>query len=262
MYSKLFSSMFDGSLATRGPWEALVTFQQMLVLADRYGHVDMTAAVIARRTTIPEHIIVKGLTTLALPDPGSRRDNEEGRRIVLLDPGRSWGWRIVNYAHYHAIRTAEERRDYQREYMRERRAAGKDKARPKGNGAESTKTPDEPLVAPDWLDLDKWTAWMAIRPARARTTAAKRAALAQLESFRAAGHDANAIIAKSLANGWQGLVAPDGKAHGNQAPSSTPANRPCDYCGAKSTGQVNGYSHCQAHMDAAMFHEQPPGRNE
>ena len=137
--------MFDGSLATRGPWEALVTFQQLLVLSDRFGHVDMTPAVIARRTTIPEAIIEKGLQVLAEPDPESRRDAEQGRRIVLLDPGRPWGWRIVNYTHYRQIRSAEERRDYQREYMRAKRA--KDKPRRKANG----KHP----ISDDWLPSER-----------------------------------------------------------------------------------------------------------
>lgn len=203
--------MFDGSLATRGPWEALVTFQQLIVLADRFGHVDMTAAVIARRTTIPEDIIQKGIQVLLTPDSESRRDEEQGRRIVPLDPNRNWGWRIVNYQHYHSMRTAEERRVYQREYMRARRANGKDKSRPKKNGA-LPPAPEQPFIAPAWLDITKWDSWMKIRPAKARTPDAKRAALERLESFRAQGHDANAILANSLANGWRGLFAPDGAA--------------------------------------------------
>ena len=79
MYSKLFASMYDGTLATQGPWQAIVTFQQMLILADPTGIVDMTATAISRRTTIP------------------------------LD-----------------IRDAEGRREYQREWVRQRRAAAKE----------------------------------------------------------------------------------------------------------------------------------------
>ena len=226
--------MYDGSLATRGPWEALVTFQQLLVLADRFGEVDMTAAVISRRTTIPEDIIKRGLEVLQTPDQESRRAEEQGRRIVPLDPGRSWGWRIVNYQHYHSIRSAEERRDYQRAYMRTRRAAGKDKAR------QNTKSqPAEPLI-PEWLDGEKWSAWMAIRPARARTPAAKRAALEKLESLRAAGHDANAILADSLANGWHGLFAP---AKPQKLAPSELAPRPaitCRECGIRAYTWTDG----------------------
>ena len=131
MYAKLFQSMYDGSLVTRGPWQALVTFQQMLVLSDREGIVDMTAEVISRRTSIPLEIIAEGLRVLALPDPGSRTEQDDGKRIVLLDDHRNWGWRIVNFAKYRDIRSAEERREYFREWKRAKRqeAAGAKKPR-------------------------------------------------------------------------------------------------------------------------------------
>jgi len=50
MFAKIFQSMYDGSLAQRGPWEALVTFQQFLILSDRFGDVDIHPEVISRRT--------------------------------------------------------------------------------------------------------------------------------------------------------------------------------------------------------------------
>ena len=122
MYAKVFTSMYDGSLCTVGPWEALVTFQQMLILADRYGVVDMTPEAISRRTTIPLEIIERGIAALEQPDSSSRDSKLEGRRIVRIADNRSWGWEIVNYAKYRQIRSAEERRDYQREWQRRHRA--------------------------------------------------------------------------------------------------------------------------------------------
>ncbi len=122
MYGKLFSQMYDGTLATTGPWQALVTFQQLVILADQRGHVDMTAEAVARRTTIPLEVIQTGIQALQEPDPDSRSPDENGRRIVPIDPDRSWGWRIVNHAHYRKIRSEEERREYHREYARRRRA--------------------------------------------------------------------------------------------------------------------------------------------
>jgi hypothetical protein len=108
--------MFDGTLATQGPWQALVTFQQLIILADKSGCVDMTAEAISRRTTIPLEIIETGLQELIKPDPKSRTPDEEGRRLVLLSDARDWGWRIVNYEHYRKIRSEEERREYHRRY--------------------------------------------------------------------------------------------------------------------------------------------------
>lgn len=113
--------MYDGTLGTKGPWQALVTFQQMIILADREGIVDMTAEALARRSTIPLEIIQTGLAALESPDSDSRSPDLEGRRIVRLSDTRSWGWVIVNYEKYRAIRSLDDRREYMRNYQRERR---------------------------------------------------------------------------------------------------------------------------------------------
>lgn len=125
MYGKMFIQMYDGTLATRGPWQALVTFQQLITLANRHGEVDMTAEVLSRRTTIPLDIILLGLVELAKPDPGSRSPDCEGRRIVPLAEHRDWGWRIVNYALYSKLRSEDERREYFRQHKAKTRAAKK-----------------------------------------------------------------------------------------------------------------------------------------
>ncbi len=117
--------MYDGTLGTKGPWQALVAFQQLIILADKEGVVDMTPDALARRTTIPLEIIEKGIDALELPDPDSRSPDEEGRRIVRLSDDRSWGWRIVNYDHYRKLRSEEERREYHKLYARKRRASTK-----------------------------------------------------------------------------------------------------------------------------------------
>jgi len=115
--------MYDGTLATNGPWEALVTFQQLLVLANDNGEVDMTPSAIARVTTIPKEIIERGIEALCAPDPESRTPDEEGRRIVLLSEHRGWGWKIVNYLKYRAIQKEAERREYHRNYYHQKRKA-------------------------------------------------------------------------------------------------------------------------------------------
>ena len=122
MFTKVFSSMFDGTLATVGPWEAIVAFQQILILSDSEGIVDMTTEAISRRTTIPLEILTKGIAALEMPDPHSRTPDEEGRRIIRLSEERPWGWRIVNYRHYREIRNAEDRRAYMKNYIREYRS--------------------------------------------------------------------------------------------------------------------------------------------
>ena len=122
MYGKIFKQIYKGTLAMVGPWEALVTFQQMIILADKDGTVDMTPDALSRETTIPLKIIAKGIEALEAPDPESRTPDEDGRRIVRLSENRSWGWRIVNYEHYRKLRSEEERREYHRKYYREKRS--------------------------------------------------------------------------------------------------------------------------------------------
>ncbi len=128
MFAKIFQSMYDGSLAQRGPWEALVTFQQFLILADRFGDVDIHPEVISRRTLIPMDVITKGIEELSKPDPYSRDPSEEGRRLVLLSSTRDWGWHIVNYTKYSQIRSAEERRAQRAQHYEDTKAKDVDTA--------------------------------------------------------------------------------------------------------------------------------------
>jgi 5-methylcytosine-specific restriction endonuclease McrA len=126
MYGKLFASMYEGTLY--GQWETIVTLQQLVVLADEDGVVDMTPPAIAARTSIPLEIIEKGIECLERPDKYSRSPAEEGRRIVLIDDERPWGWRIVNYKHYRNLASREDKKQKDRERIREKRgkAAGYD----------------------------------------------------------------------------------------------------------------------------------------
>ena len=119
MYGKVFESIYDGSLY--GQWEAIVTMQQLIVLADADGVIDMTPPAIAGRTSIPLEILEKGLKILSQPDPYSRSPGSDGVRIQLLDEQRPWGWFLVNHKKYQDLRTAEDRRKYMKKYMRDRR---------------------------------------------------------------------------------------------------------------------------------------------
>lgn len=123
MYGKIFDSIYDGTL--RANWQALVTFQQLIILADKDGIVDMTPHAIHGRTGIPLDIIEAGIDHLSKPDPYSRSHTEEGRRIVLLDDHRPWGWRLVNHAYYSRLRSIEEKREADRDRIAAKRDAKK-----------------------------------------------------------------------------------------------------------------------------------------
>lgn len=156
MYGKVFSSMYDGTLA--GNWEAIVTMQQLVVLANADGVVDKTPEAIARLTTIPIHIIKKGLEFLAQPDPRSRTPGEDGRRIVLLDEHRDWGWRLVNHGKYKRLRNMEDKREADRARMEEKRKKNKDVASGSQKSQKSQKVADVARVAHADTDTDALTA--------------------------------------------------------------------------------------------------------
>lgn len=102
--------------------------QQMIVLASPDGVVDMTPQAIAARTSIPLNIITKGLKVLSEPDPYTRTPGEDGRRLVLMDDHRPWGWRLVNHGKYMRLRSAEQKRTADRERIAEKRKKNKDVA--------------------------------------------------------------------------------------------------------------------------------------
>lgn len=81
-------------------------FEDFLKLCDgRTGVLDMTRQSLSRRLNIPAEILDKEITKLESPDPASRDPEFDGRRIERIDAHRDWGWRILNWAKYDAVRT-------------------------------------------------------------------------------------------------------------------------------------------------------------
>ena len=209
MYGKLFTQMYDGTLGTDGPWQALVTFQQLIILADKDGIVDMTADAIARRTTIPPEIIKTGITTLEQPDAHSRTPDEDGRRIVKLSDGRDWGWRIVNYVHYRNIRSQEERREYMRNYQRKRRAGSVNKPVNKVSNVNQSKgskhnAKADVLKTIDGLDESAWLRYSEYRAGIGKPIKTPSMDAAK-KKMVALGKDQGEAVEETIANGWTGV---------------------------------------------------------
>jgi len=94
----------------------------LLVLADKDGVVDMTPEAISRRTNVPLEIITNAISKLTESDPRSRSHLEDGKRLMLIDSHRDWGWQIVNHQHYRGVVDDESRRAYFRDKQREYRS--------------------------------------------------------------------------------------------------------------------------------------------
>jgi len=101
VYAKVFTSMWDGSLY--GQLEASAVLMACVTLCNAQGILDMTPQAISGRTGWPLEFVEKGLEQLQKPDDRSRTPDEDGRRMVLLDEHRDWGWLIVNYEKYRTL---------------------------------------------------------------------------------------------------------------------------------------------------------------
>jgi len=116
MYAKIHRALWDGTLA--GSWQGWTVFVFLLAHCDSEGVVDMTPRAIAARSGLPLADVETGLAALEAPDPESRSDGYEGRRIVRLDENRSWGWWIVNRNKWRDLKDTEEIRAQSRERVR------------------------------------------------------------------------------------------------------------------------------------------------
>lgn len=112
MYVKLFASLYQGTL--RGRPNEILVFTNLLAHADRYGVVDKHWRAIAEETGLNHDEVQAAIQVLESPDAESRSPEREGRRIYRLDDHRAWGWQIVNYEKYRAIRSEDDRREQNR----------------------------------------------------------------------------------------------------------------------------------------------------
>ena len=119
-YTKLFdqliaSSIWDEDDATRLVW---IT---MLALKDRNHFVRGTERFLELAARVSPGALAKALQRLSSPDPKSKNQEKDGRRVETV-PG---GWYIVSGEKYQSMLTYEERREYQRvkqaEYRRRKK---------------------------------------------------------------------------------------------------------------------------------------------
>ena len=97
-YTAAFSDIYMGTLY--GRWPAAPVWATLLPLIDKHGHIDMSIQAIAGMTGWPIDLLEKGIQQLMEPDPNSRTEGHEGRRLIPIDPNRPWGWIAVNHGKY------------------------------------------------------------------------------------------------------------------------------------------------------------------
>lgn len=129
-YTKLFSelvasSIWDEDDTTRILW---IT---MLALKDRNHFVRGTEKWLQAASRIPDDALFQAsLKKLSNPDPNSKNQDKDGRRITKAEGG----WLIVSGDYYQRMLSQEERREYNRQKQSEYR---KRKSTVKNEGAKS-----------------------------------------------------------------------------------------------------------------------------
>jgi hypothetical protein len=119
-YTKLFSSITDSTIWSESA-ETRIVWITMLAMCDKNGWVYASIPGLAHRAHVTIEETEEALNKFLSPDKYSRTPDHEGRRIEVIDGG----WALLNHPKYKAIRSADERREYQRKWIAEKRKAEK-----------------------------------------------------------------------------------------------------------------------------------------
>ncbi|MGW8429426.1 hypothetical protein ACWGJQ_29045, partial [Peribacillus simplex] len=125
---------------------------------------------LARRANVTLQEVEAALHSFLSPDPYSRTKDDEGRRIVEIDGG----WSLINHTKYGAIRGAEERREYKRQWDQKNRPSGhqrasqSDEVRQQSDSSPTKTDSPAPLALTPTLDLEEQQEQKHVQPVAAR----------------------------------------------------------------------------------------------
>jgi hypothetical protein len=240
MYAKLFKSIYQGTL--RGDSGGILVFTNLLANADQTGRVDMHPRAIAEEIGLDVDRVKEILLRLEAPDDESRSPELEGRRIVRIDGHRAWGWEIVNYLKYRAIRNEEDRREQNRASQerwrnKQSKPASAEAKQEKPRKPESAQGEAEveaytevekrktvravALTTPDDVSPEVWADWVQLRKAKKAPVTGTVLQSARAEAAKA-GMSVEQFLRVWCMRGSTGLQADWLKPHERAGPSIEP----------------------------------------
>lgn len=116
-YAKLYSTITESSLWSAGK-DARLLFLSMLAKADQIGFIEAALPGLARLANLSLSETEAALAELMAPDPYSKSPDCDGARVIKVERG----WCLVNYEAYRDRRDDDQKREYMRNYMRQRRS--------------------------------------------------------------------------------------------------------------------------------------------
>lgn len=120
-YTKLFSDIVMSTI-WREPDHVRIVWITMLALRDRWHTVQASIPGLADAARVTVEQCKEALQILSSPDPDSRSQEDEGRRIKKCEGG----WFLINGEKYRNRMSLDERREYNRIKQREYRAKAKE----------------------------------------------------------------------------------------------------------------------------------------
>lgn len=222
-YTPVFDTMLTGTLYGRWPHTGI--WACLLSRASREGLIDETPQALAAAIGVPVETLTTCIRDFMDPDPDSRSQENDGRRLALIDERRSWGWKIINHGKYREKARKKQYDDARTESgndaerKRTERASrdvptSPDESR-RGPLSEATPTPSKSapaaLALHASLPTESWAEWLEFRrgkrwPCDAVTLKKQLALLARFSPA-----EQSEIIDTSIRSGWQGLFEPKGK---------------------------------------------------
>lgn len=121
-YTKLFSEIVTSTIWQEST-ETKVVWVTMLATADRKGQVRASIPGLAKLAGVTIQQCEEAIQCFLSPDPYSRSKENDGRRIEEIDGG----WALLNHAKYRARMSKDDKREYQREWIAEKRRKEKKK---------------------------------------------------------------------------------------------------------------------------------------
>lgn len=119
-YTKLFHSILTSSIWTQDAATKLVWIT-LLALSDQHGEVAGSVPGIAQIAGVDLEAARRAFEVLSAPDPDSRCEDHEGRRIEKIDGG----WGLLNHRRYRDMASKADRRARDAERKRRERASTK-----------------------------------------------------------------------------------------------------------------------------------------
>lgn len=115
-YVKLFGSILDSTIWKASP-PTKVVWVTMMAMADRDGVVSSSVPGLVDRARVTRPEAEDALSLFLSPDPDSRTEQFDGRRIEKVDGG----WRLLNYEKYREMQSADDRREKAADRVRRHR---------------------------------------------------------------------------------------------------------------------------------------------